>query len=253
MCGIAPKRSWPAAQYAWPSAPRAATRPSRRPGAGVRKTLRNVHAMLLPVTRCVASVNGERTSAFNTRQKLCPCAAAGRAAVRCAVLCARGARSRHDAEALRRVAARRSVEMIKLAGGAFRRLLEARPIYSSPKVGSRVLERILMGDNDPSMLNVGAGATHGSVQVALVRVARGGRSGRVWLPRLLCGGFGAHTCKLFDAGPLVRSDARTLWGREENVFGFGPYTREHWYVCVVSVSAFWGCWFALGVQHVARP
>ena len=47
------------------------------------------------------------------------------------------------------------------------------------QVVSRVLERILMGDNDPSMLNVGAGATHGSVQVALVRVARGGRSGRV--------------------------------------------------------------------------
>jgi hypothetical protein len=27
--------------------------------------------------------------------------------------------------------------MIKLAGGAFRRLLEARPIYSSPKVSAR--------------------------------------------------------------------------------------------------------------------
>ena len=47
------------------------------------------------------------------------------------------------------------------------------------QVVSRVLERILMGDNDPLMLNVGAGATHGSVQVALVRVACGGRSGRV--------------------------------------------------------------------------
>eukprot|EP00966_Prymnesium_polylepis_P002656 61065-Prymnesium_polylepis.1 len=47
------------------------------------------------------------------------------------------------------------------------------------QVVSRVLERILMGDNSPSMLNVGAGATHGSVQVALVRVARGGRPGRV--------------------------------------------------------------------------
>ena len=122
---------------AWPSAPRAATRPSRRPGAGVRKTLRNVHAMLLPVTRCVASVNGERTSAFNTRQKLRPCAAAGRAAARRAVLCARGVRSKHDAEAPRLVAARRSVEMIKLAGGAFRRLLEARLTYSSPKVSAR--------------------------------------------------------------------------------------------------------------------
>ena len=47
------------------------------------------------------------------------------------------------------------------------------------QVVSRVLERILMGDNNPSMLNVGADATHGSVQVALVRVARGGHSGRV--------------------------------------------------------------------------
>ena len=34
----------------------------------------------------------------------------------------------------RRVAARLSVEMIKLAGGAFRRLLEERLTYSSPKV-----------------------------------------------------------------------------------------------------------------------
>ena len=48
-------------------------------------------------------------------------AAAGRAAVRWPLrgaLCARGARSRHDAKAIRRVAARRSVELIKLAGGA---------------------------------------------------------------------------------------------------------------------------------------
>ena len=42
-----------------------------------------------------------------------------------------------------------------------------------------MLELILMGDNEPSMLDFGAGATHGSVQVALVRVACGGRSGRV--------------------------------------------------------------------------
>ena len=63
-----------------------------------------------------------------------PCAAAGRAAVRLAMLCARVARSAHDAEALRRVAARPSVEIIKLAGDAFRRLLEAQPMYSSPKV-----------------------------------------------------------------------------------------------------------------------
>eukprot|EP00966_Prymnesium_polylepis_P197035 4565741-Prymnesium_polylepis.1 len=46
------------------------------------------------------------------------------------------------------------------------------------------LERILMGDNDPSMHKFAAGATRGSVQGALVRVARGGRSAG-WLPRLL--------------------------------------------------------------------
>ena len=74
---------------------------------------------------------------WNTRQKWRPCAAAGRAAVRRTVLCARDALSGHDAEAPRRVAARRSVEMIKLAGGAFRRLLEARLTYSSPKVSAR--------------------------------------------------------------------------------------------------------------------
>ena len=54
--------------------------------------------------------------------------------MRLAMLCARVARSAHDAEALRRVAARPSVEIIKLAGDAFRRLLEAQPVYSSPKV-----------------------------------------------------------------------------------------------------------------------
>jgi hypothetical protein len=75
--------------------------------------------------------------ALNTLQKWRPCAAAGRAAVRRTVLCARDALSGHDAEAPRRVAARRSVEMIKLAGGAFRRLLEARLTYSSPKVRAR--------------------------------------------------------------------------------------------------------------------
>ena len=44
------------------------------------------------------------------------------------------------------------------------------------QVGFRVLERILMGDNDPSMLYFGAGTTHGSVEDALVRSTRGGRS-----------------------------------------------------------------------------
>ena len=89
----------------------------------------------------VPSVNGERTLAFNkcsnTAQKWRPYAAAERAAVRRTVLCARETRSGHDAEAPRRVATRRSVEMIKLAGGAFRRLLEARLTYSSPKVRLR--------------------------------------------------------------------------------------------------------------------
>ena len=89
------------------------------------------------LTCCVPSVNRERTLAFKTLQKWRPCAAAGRAAVRRTVLCARDALSGHDAEAPRRVAARRSVEMIKLAGGAFRRLLEARLTYSSPKVRAR--------------------------------------------------------------------------------------------------------------------
>eukprot|EP00966_Prymnesium_polylepis_P199814 4630913-Prymnesium_polylepis.1 len=53
-------------------------------------------------TYCVPSVNGKRTQALNTRQKWRPCAAAGRATVRLAMLCARVARSTHDAEALAR-------------------------------------------------------------------------------------------------------------------------------------------------------
>jgi hypothetical protein len=71
-------------------------------------------------TCCVPSVNRERTLAFKTLQKWRPCAAAGRAAVRRTVLCARDALSGHDAEAPRRVAARRSVEMIKLSDGCSR-------------------------------------------------------------------------------------------------------------------------------------
>ena len=43
------------------------------------------------------------------------------------------------------------------------------------QVESRVLERILIGDNDPSMRNFGAGATCGSVEDVLVRSTRGGR------------------------------------------------------------------------------
>eukprot|EP00966_Prymnesium_polylepis_P120841 2792325-Prymnesium_polylepis.1 len=54
-------------------------------------------------TCCVASVpNGERTTrqARSTHgKKGRPCAAAGRAVARRAVLCARGVRSKHDAEA----------------------------------------------------------------------------------------------------------------------------------------------------------
>jgi len=112
------------------------------------------------------------------------CAAAGRAAVRRAVLCARGVRSKHDAEAPRLVAARRSVEMIKLAGGAFRRLLEARLTYSSPKVESEMLEPILVGDNDAYKRKIARRDAQGGAEGALVRVARGGRSAG-WLPRLL--------------------------------------------------------------------
>eukprot|EP00966_Prymnesium_polylepis_P005945 135991-Prymnesium_polylepis.1 len=45
------------------------------------------------------------------------------------------------------------------------------------QVGSRVLERILMmGDNEFSMLDFGAGAAHGSVEDTLVRSTRGGCS-----------------------------------------------------------------------------
>eukprot|EP00966_Prymnesium_polylepis_P094957 2198881-Prymnesium_polylepis.1 len=59
-----------------------------------------------------------------------------------------------------------------------------------------------MGDNDPSMLDFGAGATHGSVEDTLVRSTRGGCSAGRACQELLCGGFGAHDCMLFDAGPL---------------------------------------------------
>ena len=206
----------------------------------------------------MASVNGERTSAFNTRQKLRPCAAAGRAAARRAVLCARGVRSKHDAEAPRLVAARRSVEMIKLAGGAFRRLLEARLTYSSPKVRARRSctiprcpqlrsphvhrERASQNPHATSMQNVGfnffeadvysshtsecarrlglacwsssscgtttprcltsgpappMGAWGTHLSGAPAEAARPGAC-----QELLCGGFGAHYCVLFDAGPL---------------------------------------------------
>ena len=65
------------------------------------------------------------------------------------------------------------------------------------QVESRVLERILIRDNDPSMRNFGAGATCGSVEDVLVRSIHGGRSAG-WLPRLLSGGFGAHAWKLDD-------------------------------------------------------
>ena len=44
------------------------------------------------------------------------------------------------------------------------------------QVGSRVLERILMGDNEFSMLDFGAGAAHESVEDTLVRSTRGGCS-----------------------------------------------------------------------------
>ena len=44
------------------------------------------------------------------------------------------------------------------------------------QVGSRVLELILVGDNDPSMLDFGAGAIHGSVEDTIVRSTRGGCS-----------------------------------------------------------------------------
>eukprot|EP00966_Prymnesium_polylepis_P054944 1270146-Prymnesium_polylepis.1 len=64
-----------------------------------------------------------------------------------------------------------------------------------------------MGDNDPSMLDFRAGATHGSVEDTLVMSTRGqaarpGAPATCQLPELLCGGFGAHACVLFDAGPL---------------------------------------------------
>eukprot|EP00966_Prymnesium_polylepis_P227756 5270520-Prymnesium_polylepis.1 len=58
-----------------------------------------------------------------------------------------------------------------------------------------------MGDNDPSMHKFAASATRKSVQGALVRVARGGRS-RARPGGCLCGGFGPHNCMLFDASPL---------------------------------------------------
>eukprot|EP00966_Prymnesium_polylepis_P025718 593057-Prymnesium_polylepis.1 len=59
-------------------------------------------------TCCVPSVNGELTKGLEPTAKWRPCPAAGRAAVRHNVLFARGARFGHDAEAPRRVAARRS-------------------------------------------------------------------------------------------------------------------------------------------------
>ena len=113
------------------------------------------------------------------------------------------------------------------------------------QVESRVLERILIGDNDPSMRNFGAGATCGSVEDVLVRSTRGGRSAG-WLPRLLSGGFGAHASVLFDAGSLGPMHGRSgAAGR--TCFDCKPSIGTR---VSLSVSAFGGCSFALGVQHV---
>ena len=113
------------------------------------------------------------------------------------------------------------------------------------QVGSRVLERILMRDNDRSMHEFAPGATRGSVQGALVRVARGGRSAGC-LPGAAVWRLGAHYCVRFDAGPL-----RPMHGRSgaagRTCFDCKPSVGT----CVLSsVSAFGGCSFALGVQHV---
>jgi hypothetical protein len=114
------------------------------------------------------------------------------------------------------------------------------------QVESRVLERILIGDNDPSMRNFGAGATCGSVEDVLVRSTRGGRSAG-WLPRLLSGGFGAHASVLFDAGSLGPMHGRSgAAGR--TCFDCKPSIGTR---VSLSVSAFGGCSFALGVQHVS--
>eukprot|EP00966_Prymnesium_polylepis_P097907 2267440-Prymnesium_polylepis.1 len=53
---------------------------------------------------------------------------------------------------------------------------EANVRFAALTPPSRVLELILMGDNDRSMLDFGAGATHGRVKDTLVRSTRGGCS-----------------------------------------------------------------------------
>ena len=107
------------------------------------------------------------------------------------------------------------------------------------QVESRVLERILIGDNDPSMPNFGAGATCGSVEDVLVRSTRGGRSAG-WLPRLLSGGFGAHTWMLIDAGPFGPMHRRS-GGAGTACLGRTPSVCTR---VLSSVSAFGGCSFA---------
>ena len=63
---------------------------------------------------------------------------------------------------------------------------------------------------------------------------------------LLCGGFGAHYCVLFDAGPL-----RPMHGRSGAAVRACFDCKPSVGTCVLaSVSAFGGCSFALGTQHV---
>ena len=91
-----------------------------------------------------------------------------------------------------------------------------------------MLEPILVGDNDAYKRRIARRDAQGGAEGAHLRsTARGLSAG--WLPKLtvlrLWGTYLVTVC----CG-IVASDARTLWGRGENVFG--AYT-EHCYPCFV--------------------
>jgi len=98
-------------------------------------------------------------------------------------------------------------------------------------------ECILIGEEGPSILDIGAGCTRGSMEgTPLWSTCAEARQPRV-AQNLLCGGSEVHVWTLFAAGPSL-PDARTLWARGESVSG--PHTKR-WCACSVSLSRvrFW--------------
>ena len=103
------------------------------------------------------------------------------------------------------------------------------------------------GTTNPRCLTSGAAPPMGAWRTRLSGApAEAARPGAC--QELLCGGFGAHDCVLFDAGPL-----RPMHGRSGAAGRTCFDCKLSVGTCVLSsVSAFGGCSFALGAQHVAN-